>query len=86
MDLIERQAAIDAVFKDDRNTTIKQRLEALPSVQTEVVRCKDCKHVRRWRSKEAELKFGQVYDCAYVVFLAPRAEDFCSHAERRSDD
>ena len=38
-DLIERQAAIDAVFKDDRNTTIKQRLEALPSAQPQ--RCSD---------------------------------------------
>lgn len=34
-DAIYRQAAIDAVFKDDRNTTIRQRLEALPSAQPE---------------------------------------------------
>ena len=34
-DCISRQAAIDAVFKDDRNTTIKQRLEALPPAKPE---------------------------------------------------
>lgn len=32
-DTISRQAAIDAVYKNDRYTTIGQRLEALPSVQ-----------------------------------------------------
>ena len=36
MDLIDRQEAIDAVFKNDRNTTIKQRLDALPSAQLEL--------------------------------------------------
>lgn len=34
-DCISRQAAIESVFKDDRNTTIKQRLEALPSARPE---------------------------------------------------
>ena len=43
-DTISRQEAIEAVFKDDRYTTIKQRLEALPSKQPE--RKKGCKIVK----------------------------------------
>ena len=54
--------------------------------QPEIVRCGDCKHVRRWRSEEAAQKSGQVYDCAQGVFLAPRADDFCSKGERKKNE
>lgn len=58
----------------------------LKNAESEIVRCKDCKHIRRWRSEEAAQKFGQIYECAYGVFLAPHVDDFCSKAERREDD
>lgn len=58
----------------------------LKNAETEIVRCKDCKHIRRWRSEEAAQKFGQIYECAYGVFRAPQADDFCSKAERREDE
>lgn len=51
----------------------------------EIVRCKDCKHVRKWRDEESAKKFGQIYECARGVFACPKPEDFCSHAERRTD-
>ena len=54
----------------------------LPSAQPEIIRCKDCKHVRKWRDEESAKKFGQVYECARGVFACPKPEDFCSHAER----
>jgi hypothetical protein len=57
----------------------------LPPAQPEIVCCKNCKHIRRWRSEEAVQKFGQIYECAYGVFRAPRADDFCSKAERREE-
>ena len=51
MDLISRQAAIDATwyepsYTDPLNvlTEVRDRLKALPSVQPEIIRCKDCKH------------------------------------------
>lgn len=35
-DAVSRQAAIEAVFKNDRHTTIRQRLDALSSVQPDI--------------------------------------------------
>ena len=55
----------------------------LPSAQPEIIRCKDCKHVRKWRSEESAKKFGQVYECARGVLSCPKSDDFCSKAERR---
>ena len=52
-------------------------LEALPSAQPEIVRCKDCKEFRRWI--DTDITFC---DCTeYEV----KADDFCSKAERRTD-
>lgn len=50
-DLISRQAAIDATWREtgytdpiNVATAIRDRIEALPSAQMEVIGCKDCKH------------------------------------------
>lgn len=105
-DLIDRQAAIDALWKalyDYEDETEKQFQEsdeldasdwilhrifvqnmsdidrqtilALPSAQPEIIRCKDCKHNRR-----LECPFG------ITVFDAPKDDEFCSRAERRTDE
>lgn len=66
--------------------TIVDHIDEMPSAQPEIVCCKDCKHIRRWRSEEAAQKFGQIYECAYGVFRVPHADDFCSKAERREDE
>ena len=68
-------------MNDTDSEAISMAIKALE--QPEVIRCKDCKHIRRWRSEEVAQKFGQAYECAHGVFLAPRADDFCSMAERR---
>jgi hypothetical protein len=52
-DVISRREAIDAVFKNDRNTTIKQRLEALPSAHPEL--CEDAVSRQRLLSDLKEL-------------------------------
>lgn len=59
------------------------RIEAVPSVKPEIIRCKDCKHIQKWRSKESAKKFGQIYECARNVLNCPKPEDFCSRAERK---
>ena len=61
------------------------RIEALPSAQPEIIRCKDCKHIQKWRSEESAKKFGQIYECARNVLNCPKPEDFCSRAEGRTD-
>ena len=83
-DTIYRQAAIDAVFKDDRNTTIKQRLEALPPAQP-------VHNTGKW-VRGTYHGFG-IYNwtckCGHVV-VAPVPDRFCGacgcdNAERRTD-
>jgi hypothetical protein len=61
----------------------KMVIENLQSAQPEIIRCKDCKHLKKWRSEESAKKFGQIYECARNVFDCPKPEDFCSRAERK---
>ena len=61
----------------------KEQLESIPSAQPEIIRCEDCKHVRKWRTEESAKKFGQVYECARGVLSYPKSDDFCSKAEGR---
>lgn len=56
MDLISRQAAIDAChdYDDGKDAyaygyVVEERLQDLPSAQPEIIRCKDCKH--HWTHK-----------------------------------
>ena len=83
MDLIDRQAEIEAVYKNDHRTTIKQRLDALPSAQPEIIHCMDCKY---WHSGSCEYP-ERVVNCQdyYVGDIETEAEHFCGYAERRAD-
>ena len=76
-DTISRQAAIDAtweepMYTDPLNvlTEVRDKLEALPSAQPEITRCKDCEH---WTNDDCPFAWGKVEDA------------FCSYAERRTD-
>ena len=89
-DLIDRQAAIDALkgmavplYKDpacediwERDRTLDNAIDAirgLPSAQPEIIRCKDCKH---WDG----------VDACDVIDVPVWDNDFCSMAERRSNE
>lgn len=99
-DLISRQDAIEALHDEivrkriDEDThddgaldefDTEAILRRLPSAQPEIIRCKDCKYLQKKRSEESAKKFGQIYQCAYGIFRAPHADDFCSKAERREE-
>ena len=85
--MAEIRVPIQVNLPDDWVEQIVSRLRNDPEAEwVEVTRCKDCKHIRRWRSGEAAQKFGQAYECARGVFLAPHADDFCSKAERRENE
>ena len=86
-DLIFRQNAIDA-FEKELSAKYNKReyaigfvgieniLKNVPSAQTEIVRCKDCK----W--------FNDI-GCAIRIVDdtdKPSENDYCSFAERRTDD
>lgn len=87
-DLISRQSAIDVLrtcydteTRDDTNGDIWIRyedacegVEALPSAQPEIIRCKDC------------TRFEKKRGCNLVEGLnIAKADSFCSYAERRTD-
>ena len=84
-DLIDRQAAIDEwkndfkgyinalnMPKDDYDGIMKY-IDELPSVQPEIIRCKDCKHFAGE---------GMYCSCDIIVQFD---HFYCYHAERRQD-
>ena len=97
-DCISRQAAIDAVHEEFDDCLVwdesgehtadevERILDRVPSAQPEIIRCKDCKHLQKWRSEESAKEFGQIYACTRNVFNCPKPEDFCSFAERRAEE
>ena len=86
-DLISRKAAIDAIRASTSKYTgfmememytdddAVEAIEALPSAQPEIIRCRDCKC---WR----ELPNGCQGFCD-MHSTYPTLTDFCSWAERR---
>ena len=71
-------------------------IEALPSAQPEIIRCKDCKHWRQQTNYQgAPLSFGfcesddmwrSLYGETYEVSHIDTDDDFyCGYAERRTD-
>ena len=83
-DLIDRQVAINAVgyyslHSGDKLLFADKPLKELPSVQPEIIRCKDCKH----RDPE-----DKKCDCGHdIVWQLPRDDDwYCADAERRTDE
>ena len=86
-DLISRQAAI-AEFNCceltpdggiDANDAI-DILERLPSAQPEIIRCKDCRYYQDNNDGYPHI------NCKWDANETPDADDFCSGAERRTDE
>ena len=88
-DLIERQAAIDAIESAFDRETILNRfvrkiaisaVRLLPSAQPEIIRCKDCEYgeqdeVGRWFCRSLGCQIGNEDGSGY-----------CADAERRTDE
>jgi hypothetical protein len=62
---------VDAILKC--NKEIRIALKNMPSAQTEIIRCKDCK----WKQGSECVRFAEV---------RPLPDDFYSEAERRTDE
>ena len=81
--LISRQDAIDVlgVFTqaDALGHTPKQIVEALPSAQPEIIRCKECKYCEHWYADKGRCFLW--HEGGIDVF----EDGFCNYAERRTD-
>lgn len=90
-DLISRLAAIDAVmitpqkwdgmYIQDLNCRLRDTLNALPSAQPEIIRCKDCKDYQT----DWETRYPNMHYCATMDSAMPE-DGFCSYAERRETE
>lgn len=93
MDLIDRQAAIDALLEEvrlvdgyyvendeviDKDDAV-EAMRLLPSAQPEIIRCKDCKC---WSNDDYRECSSPNYDDGYVT----PAGFYCGYAERRTDE
>lgn len=105
MDLIDRQQAIDAALRDVSSirthefnagaTRAANRIKQLPSVQPEIIYCKDCKHFVREDVEEYTVYgFYNTYFHAFCdkhwdkeqgEYIDVKLDDFCSFAERRGE-
>ena len=85
-ELISKQAAIEAINlwlycdKDERMPA--DVIKVLPSVQTEIIHCKDCKFYGRADKR----RFYRGSDCLNkrIDTIVPD-RDFCSRAEKRGE-
>ena len=88
-DLIDRQAAIEAVRKCSvkevtpafmlvDKAEVMTELMMLPSAQPEIIQCKDCKW---WSNDDYRECSSPNYDDGYVT----PAGFYCGYAERRTD-
>ena len=95
-DMVSRQAAIDEIRKCRFTVDAIEKIRALPSVQTDIILCKDCKYWRRQTNYAgAPLSFGfcesddmwrSLYGETYEVSHIDTDDDFyCGFAERREE-
>ena len=97
-DLISRQTIIDGlefVIEHGIETYGAHSISAekmlefvreLPTVQPEIVRCKDCKHYGCVLYSATQFEYGECFgheESHYTFEVKP--DDFCSRAERRTE-
>ena len=65
----------------DNEVTARKLIDEQPTIQPEIIRCKDCKY---WNSGSCEYPEHAV-NCQdyYVGDMETEAEHFCGYAERR---
>ena len=87
-DMIYRQAAIDLWVWGDTDMRAHSRvvhvedIEALPSAQPEIIRCKDCKN---WDTTWTN-DFVPNYHYCPMVDGVRKSDFYCADAERRPDE
>ena len=100
-DLISREMALDEIHKclETRDYTLGSLYDAfcdMPSAEPEIIRCGDCKHCVRDDVEEyTPYGFYNTYFRAFCdkhwdeeqgEYIDVKIDDFCSWAERRTDE
>ena len=82
-DTIYRQAALDCVTYDVESTV--ERIKELPSAKPQIIRCKECKH---WTNNigDSNLRDDFCNEAVHGFYYRCSGDDYCSKAERRTDD
>lgn len=83
-DLISRAEAIRIASGYCHPANIADELRKLPSAQSEIIRCKDCKH---WREGTSFSYCDKLYGMGVLDALdyMVAEDDYCSMAERREE-
>lgn len=83
-DAVSRQAVLDKAYaygsgyEPDGFCVDVEDIQALPSVQSEIIRCKDCKHHHY---------DGDAPYCDRITYgYGWKDDDYCSRAERKTDE
>ena len=81
-DPISRQAVLDLIADYDLSMgQVVRGIHALPSVQPEIIRCKDCK----WSDWYTACDGNRYCYCMETGNGGRTENDYCSYAERRTD-
>ena len=86
-DLISRQAAIDALIKwwygyePPDIGAFENIIEKLPSVQPEIIRCKDCKYCDTGIDEDG----NYFLKCLGWGYGFTKENDYCSHGEWKDE-
>lgn len=82
MELINKQAAIDALYHvDEYNARSIETIRNLPSVQQKIIHCKDCKHY--WVHRCMDSIPIEICDLNQTFYDAE--VDFCSLADMKGE-
>ena len=85
-DVISRHAAIDEIkeiYEWHDNVTkerIIEHFKQLPSAQPDIIRCRDCRYYQDNNNGYPHM------NCKWDANETPDEDDFCSGAERRTDE
>lgn len=82
-DCVSRKAVIRLLHSGYHSKSMIEEVKELPSVQPDIIRCRDCKYWREHKYSKETKRY--IPFCGFNAIYT-KADDFCSRAERRTDE
>lgn len=79
--LVQKASGVSEYWQNEIDGTIEAIDMAIESLQTDIVRCKDCRHSRVYQTDSKGTM--QTYCVAFIMSRTVTNDDFCSWGERR---